>query len=129
MKIAGLDHLVLTVTDLERTLAFYTRNLGMEPIRFGDNRHALRFGRQKINLHLAGAEITPHAASPVPGAADLCLLLETPLEEAIDELRANGVPILLGPVERTGACGPLRSIYLRDPDGNLIELASASPPP
>ncbi|HEY9763554.1 MAG TPA: VOC family protein [Trichocoleus sp.] len=123
LRIAQLDHLVLTVNDLAATCQFYS-DLGMEVITFGSGRTALQFGQQKINLHLVGAEIAPHAHCPQAGSADLCFLVETPLVDAIAHLQARGIPILLGPVLRTGAAGPVESIYLRDPDGNLVELAS-----
>ena len=122
--IAALDHLVLTVADIARTCDFYTRALGMRVERFGAGRVALHFGRQKINLHQTGRTFDPKAAAPTPGSADLCLLLAGTLEAAEAHLAALGVPIELGPVERTGAEGPIRSIYLRDPDGNLLELAT-----
>jgi catechol 2,3-dioxygenase-like lactoylglutathione lyase family enzyme len=118
----GLDHLVLTVADPDATVAFYER-LGMRREVFGEGRLALRFGDQKLNLHRAGAEIEPHAAAPTPGSADVCLLVDGPLAEVERELRAAGIAIELGPVDRTGATGPLRSLYLRDPDGNLVELS------
>jgi catechol 2,3-dioxygenase-like lactoylglutathione lyase family enzyme len=108
--------------DLEATVAFYER-LGMRRETFGDGRIALRFGSQKLNLHRAGAEITPHARRPAPGSADLCFIVEGRLDDVAAELAAAGVPIELGPVERTGARGPIRSLYLRDPDGNLVELS------
>lgn len=123
LQISGLDHLVLTVSDLNRSCQFYQQALGMSRVRFGDRRTALCFGSQKINLHLAGAEVAPHARCPLPGSADLCLLLATPLEAAIAHLQALNIPLIAGPVERTGATGPIISIYLHDPDGNLIELA------
>jgi catechol 2,3-dioxygenase-like lactoylglutathione lyase family enzyme len=123
LQISGLDHLVLTVNDLNRSCRFYQQVLGMTRIDFGGHRIALGFGSQKINLHLAGAEITPHARCPLPGSADVCLLLATPLEAAIAHLQALNIPLAAGPVERTGATGAIMSIYLRDPDGNLIELA------
>jgi catechol 2,3-dioxygenase-like lactoylglutathione lyase family enzyme len=115
MRIESLDHLVLTVRDLDATLAFYER-LGMTHEVSPDGRHALRFGSQKLNLHLAGREFEPHAASPVPGSADLCFL--------IDELDTSGLEVIEGPVPRRGAIGPLTSIYIRDPDGNLVELST-----
>lgn len=121
--IASLDHLVLTVRDLDRTLAFYVGALGMEEVTFGDGRKAVAFGRQKLNLHVAGEEIAPHALSPTPGSADLCFLLSTTLEEAAMRLERAGFPIELGPVGRTGATNPIRSLYVRDPDGNLVELS------
>lgn len=122
MKIDHLDHLVLTVADIDKTIAFYVGVLGMSEIRFGEGRRALAFGKQKINLHLAGHEFEPKARHPKPGSADLCFIVETPLDEIITELAASSVAIVEGPVERTGALGPIRSIYIRDPDENLIEL-------
>ena len=122
MRIRALDHLVLTVSDPEATVAFYER-LGMRRDEFDDGRLALRFGAQKINLHQAGAEIEPHAARPVPGSGDLCLLVDGALDAVRAELEAGGITVEVGPVERTGAEGPLRSVYVRDPDGNLVELS------
>ncbi|HET9973079.1 MAG TPA: VOC family protein [Streptosporangiaceae bacterium] len=122
--ISGLDHLVLTVTDLDQTAGFYQRVLGMRPVTFGAGRRALEFGTSKINLHQAGQEITPHAACPVPGSADLCLLTTTPPGQVLAHLGAQHVPVEDGPVPRTGAQGPVTSIYIRDPDGNLVEIAS-----
>jgi catechol 2,3-dioxygenase-like lactoylglutathione lyase family enzyme len=122
VRIRSLDHLVLTVSDPEATVAFYEA-LGMRREVFGAGRLALRFGEQKINLHTAGAEIEPHAARPGPGTADVCLLVEGPLEDAERDLRAAGIAIELGPVDRTGATRALRSLYVRDPDGNLVELS------
>lgn len=122
--VASLDHLVLTVADIARTCDFYTRALGMTVVRFGAGRVALQFGRQKINLHQADRTFDPKAAVPTPGSADLCFLLAGSLEDAAAHLAALGIAIEEGPVERTGATGPIRSIYLRDPDGNLVELAT-----
>jgi len=122
MRIAGLDHLVLTVADPDATVAFYER-LGMRREVFGDGRLALRFGSQKINLHRAGSEIATHARRAIPGSGDICLLVEGDLDDVRRELAAAGIAVELGPVERTGAQGPIRSLYLRDPDGNLVELA------
>jgi catechol 2,3-dioxygenase-like lactoylglutathione lyase family enzyme len=121
--ITGLDHLVLTVADLEATLRFYCDGLGMRHAIFGAGRSALHFGAYKINLHVAGREFEPKALRPTPGSADLCFLTERPLAEVMERLAAIGQPAFLGPVERTGAIGPLTSIYARDPDGNLIEIA------
>jgi catechol 2,3-dioxygenase-like lactoylglutathione lyase family enzyme len=121
--ILRLDHLVLTVADLEATVRFYRDGLGMTPRTFGEGRHALHFGAQKINLHLSGHEFEPKAGRPTPGSADLCFLIEEPLEEVAARLTALDHPVLLGPVPRAGGCGPILSIYVRDPDGNLIELA------
>ena len=122
MRVTALDHLVLTVADLDATVAFYER-LGMVCRRFGDGRLALHFGRQKINLHRAGAEFEPHARRPEQGAADLCFLVDEPIAAVERALGAAGIEIELGPVERDGAQGLLESVYVRDPDGNLIELS------
>ena len=124
MRIDRLDHLVLTVADIDATVDFYTRILGMEAVTFGAGRTALAFGRSKINLHRAGHEFEPKAHRPTPGSADLCLIAEGPLERVIEDLAAHGVPIEEGPVERTGATGPIRSVYFRDPDQNLIEVST-----
>jgi catechol 2,3-dioxygenase-like lactoylglutathione lyase family enzyme len=124
MKIERLDHLVLTVHDVEKTMAFYVNVLGMQSVSFGANRRALSFGHQKINLHPASAPLKPHALHPTPGSADLCFITSTPLAEVIAQLADAGVAIEAGPVERTGAAGPISSIYFRDPDGNLIELSN-----
>jgi catechol 2,3-dioxygenase-like lactoylglutathione lyase family enzyme len=121
--IVGLDHLVLTVRDLDATVRFYRDGLGMRLETFGEDRKALHFGSQKINLHVAGREFEPKAMRPTPGSADLCLLTERPLAEIGDRLAALGHPVLEGPVGRTGAQGPIVSIYVRDPEGNLIEIA------
>lgn len=126
MKIGGLDHLVLTVRSIERACAFYVGVLGMEVVTFGEGRKALLFGRQKINLHEAGREFEPKAANPRAGSADLCFLTEDPLDEVMAALGAAGVEVELGTVARTGAKGPITSIYIRDPDGNLIEIANAN---
>jgi catechol 2,3-dioxygenase-like lactoylglutathione lyase family enzyme len=122
-RIASLDHLVLTVKSIERTCAFYQHVLGMEVVTFRGGRKALAFGRQKINLHEQGKEFEPKSQHPTPGSADLCFIAENPLSEVMDHLVALGVPILEGPVERTGAVGPIQSIYFRDPDANLIEVS------
>jgi catechol 2,3-dioxygenase-like lactoylglutathione lyase family enzyme len=123
--IESLDHLVLTVRDLDATARFYVEGLGMRLETFDEGRKALRFGAQKINLHVAGREFEPKAAHPLPGSADLCFLTERPLAEISARLAALGHPIIEGPVARTGAAGPITSIYARDPDGNLIEIARA----
>jgi catechol 2,3-dioxygenase-like lactoylglutathione lyase family enzyme len=124
MKIDRLDHLVLTVRDVEATIAFYSSVLGMEPVTFGANRRALSFGQQKINLHAASSPVSPHAAAPTPGSADLCLVTSTAIPDVVAELAAAGVPVELGPVPRTGALGAITSVYFRDPDGNLVEVSS-----
>jgi catechol 2,3-dioxygenase-like lactoylglutathione lyase family enzyme len=124
VQVESLDHLVLTVGDLDAALAFYSLVLGMQVVTFGADRKALAFGTQKINLHQAGREFEPKAAVPTPGSADLCFLTAEPLENVVAHLRSCGVPVIEGPVRRTGATGPIRSIYIRDPDGNLIEIAN-----
>ena len=124
MKIDRLDHLVLTVKNLNVTCSFYTTVLGMQELTFGNGRKALAFGDQKINLHERGNEIDPKASNPMPGSADLCFITTVPLPEVIKHIRSCGVDILEGPVGRTGAVGPLISIYFRDPDGNLIEVSN-----
>jgi catechol 2,3-dioxygenase-like lactoylglutathione lyase family enzyme len=122
VRIRSLDHFVLTVADPDATVAFYER-IGMRRDEFEDGRVALRFGDQKINLHRAGATIQPHARRPTPGSADVCLLVEGSLDDVERELEQAGVVFELGPVQRTGATSPIRSLYLRDPDGNLVELS------
>ncbi|MBC7951495.1 MAG: VOC family protein [Rhodospirillaceae bacterium] len=121
--IASLDHLVLTVADLEATVAFYSNGLGMERISFGAGRLALAYGNQKINLHQRGREFEPKAQVPMPGSADLCFVSGIPLTEVAERLAAAKIPIVEGPVKRTGALGPMMSVYVRDPDGNLIEIS------
>ncbi|MGF1570325.1 MAG: VOC family protein [Nodosilinea sp.] len=128
MQISHFDHLVLTVADLDRTCRFYRQVLGMEEITFGPGRRALRYGPHKINLHQVGAEVRPHAQTPTPGSGDMCFLLATALDAAMAHLQALNVPVLDGPVLRTGATGPIRSLYIRDPDGNLIELSVPAAP-
>ncbi|HTS22364.1 MAG TPA: VOC family protein [Casimicrobiaceae bacterium] len=124
MRIDSLDHFVLTVADVEATLGFYHRVLGMEAVTFAGGRKALAFGRQKINLHPHGGEFEPKALRPVPGSADLCFLTAVPLGEVAAHLETEGVAIIEGPVRRTGATGPILSVYFRDPDGNLIEVSN-----
>ena len=123
MKIDRLDHLVLTVRDVEATCAFYSRVLHMAPVTFAAGRRALSFGHQKLNLHEAGHEYLPHAEHPMPGSADLCLISAVPLSSVLEHLRACAVSVEEGPVERTGATGKIRSVYIRDPDQNLIEIS------
>ncbi|HXF79292.1 MAG TPA: VOC family protein [Usitatibacter sp.] len=124
MKIDRIDHVVLTAFDVERTIDFYTRVMGMEAITFAGGRRGLSFGRQKINLHQAGREYEPKALKPAPGSLDLCFITETPLEDVIARLKENGVVIADGPVPKTGALGAMMSVYFRDPDGNLIEVSN-----
>ncbi len=126
--VKSLDHLVLTVGDLAATLEFYQAVLGMQAEMFspadGSQRWALKFGAQKINLHVVGQEFDPKAARPVAGSADLCFLSETALEAWQAHFEENGIVVEAGPVKRTGAQGPIVSLYLRDPDGNLIEVST-----
>ncbi len=124
MKINRLDHLVLTVKNISTTCEFYSKVLGMEIITFGEGRVALHFGNQKINLHQFGNEFDPKAISPTPGSADLCFITNTPIDEVVIHLEKMGVPIVEGPVSRTGAVGGITSIYIRDPDQNLIEISN-----
>jgi Lactoylglutathione lyase and related lyases len=124
MLINKIDHIVLTVSDRERALRFYRDVLGMDVETFGNNRLALRFGDQKINIHVSGQEIEPHAAVPTPGSADVCFTTTLPVAEIVEGLKKQGVAVELGPVPRTGAMGAIISVYLRDPDGNLIEIAN-----
>lgn len=123
IKIDRLDHLVLTVASIDATCEFYARVLGMEVTRFGEGRTALTFGRQKINLHEVGREFVPRAAHATAGSGDLCLISAVPLDEVTAHLDACGVKIIEGPVAKTGAVGAIRSVYFRDPDGNLIEVS------
>lgn len=124
MKIDRLDHLVLTVRDVEASCAFYSQVLGMEIVTFSGGRKALSFGSQKINLHPAGAPFEPHALVPTPGSADLCFISDEPISNVIAHLGGAGVAIIEGPIGRTGALGPITSVYFRDPDGNLIEVST-----
>ncbi|QUJ75906.1 VOC family protein [Sulfitobacter albidus] len=130
--ITSLDHLVLTVADIDATIAFYTQALGMTHAPFtvadGSTRHALRFGESKINLHVSGAEFEPKAQNPTAGSADLCFLTDRPLADWQRHLAAHGTRIEEGPVPRSGATGPLISLYVRDPDGNLIEISAPLQP-
>ncbi len=124
MKIDRLDHLVLTVKSIAATCELYAKVLGMDILTFGDNRKALAFGSQKINLHEFGKEVEPKAHRPTPGSADLCFITRVPLQDVIDHLHRCGVQILEGPVKRTGALGQIESVYFRDPDLNLIEVSN-----
>ena len=124
MEISHLDHLVLTVKDIEITVDFYQRVLGMKPIQFGEGRVALSFGNQKINLHQLGNEFEPKAKRVQAGSADLCFVTNTPIVEVVEHIQAQAVVIEEGPVPRTGAMGKIVSVYIRDPDGNLIEISN-----
>ncbi len=124
IEISHLDHLVLTVHSIEATCEFYGRVLGMEVVTFGAGRKALAFGGQEINLHEHGHEFEPKASHPTSGSADLCFVTSQPMDVVIQHLAAQGVPVEAGPVARTGARGRLLSVYFRDPDGNLIEVAN-----
>ena len=123
VRIDRLDHLVLTVVSIDETCDFYTRVLGMHVSHFGEGRTALEFGRQKINLHEVGKEFEPRAARATAGSGDLCLVSAAPLDDVIAHLNECQVTIIEGPVAKTGATGPIRSVYFRDPDGNLIEVS------
>jgi len=118
-----LDHIVLTTAHTEQCIDFYTRVLGMKFERFGEGRMALKFGGQKINLHEKGREFEPKAALAAPGTLDICFIAAVRLEDVIARLAACNVPIIEGPVMKTGAQGPIRSVYVRDPDGNLVEIS------
>lgn len=126
--IDSLDHLVLTVRDIDATVRFYESVLGMQAVRFtakdGSSRVALGFGAQKINLHQQGKEFEPKADKATPGSADLCFLTQQPVQEVSAHLQVLGITVIEGPVQRTGAMGPILSIYIRDPDGNLIEVSN-----
>ena len=122
--ITQLDHMVLTVRSIEQTVTFYTRVLGMQKEEFAGGRIALKFGNQKFNLHEAGNEFSPRAEKPIPGSADFCLITDIPIQEALDRVREHGVEIIDGLVDRTGAIGPIKSFYFRDPDLNLVEVSS-----
>lgn len=124
MKIDRIDHFVLTVRDIEATCDFYERALGMQREVFGEGRTALKFGRQKINLHPAGREYEPKALNPAAGGGDFCLITRTPMAGVVAHLERAGVEIELSPSARTGATGPINSVYFRDPDGNLVEVSN-----
>ncbi|EBG2393022.1 VOC family protein [Salmonella enterica] len=118
-----IDHLVLTVSDISTTIRFYEEVLGFSVVTFKQNRKALIFGAQKINLHQQEMEFEPKASKPTPGSADLCFITSIPINDVVSEILQAGIPIVEGPVERTGAKGEIMSIYIRDPDGNLIEIS------
>ena len=124
MNITNIDHIVLTVKDINVTVEFYESVLGMVAEIFSEDRVALRFGNQKINLHKQGQEFEPKANKPIPGSGDFCFITETQLDVAMEHVRSKGIEILEGPVARTGATGAIISFYFRDPDSNLIEVAN-----
>ena len=124
MQIQRLDHLVLTVKNIETTVQFYVSVLGMQKEEFGAGRLALKYGNQKINLHQVGKEFEPKADKPTAGSADLCFITDVPLDVAMEHVRSKGIEIIEGPVKRTGAVGPINSFYFRDPDMNLIEVSN-----
>ena len=124
VKVSAIDHIVLTVKDIDTTVQFYESVLGMSKETFGEGRVALKFGKQKINLHEYGNEFEPKANNPKPGSEDLCFITDTELAIAMAYVKNRGIGIIEGPVKRTGALGPIISFYFRDPDGNLIEVAN-----
>lgn len=124
MTPTGIDHLVLTVRDLDETCAFYRDVLGAEVVTFGDDRTALQFGDQKINVHPVENDVALVADRPTPGAGDVCLLTDDDIDAVVEDIESAGVDIIAGPVERAGARGPMTSVYCRDPDGNLVEVAT-----
>jgi catechol 2,3-dioxygenase-like lactoylglutathione lyase family enzyme len=124
MNIDRLDHLVLTVNNVDTTCSFYQKVLGMKVVVFAENRKALFFGTQKINLHQKGKEYEPKALKPTPGSGDLCFISQVPLPEVISHLKSCGIEIIDGPVKRIGATGTIVSVYIRDPDMNLIEISN-----
>lgn len=124
MHISHIDHLVLTVKNIDETCTFYTEVLGMNIVTFGEGRKALSFGQQKINLHEVGKEFEPKATNSTSGSADLCLITDFPLSEVVNHFNKLGILIEEGPIKRTGAVGPITSVYIRDPDGNLIEVSN-----
>ncbi|XP_077987936.1 glyoxalase domain-containing protein 5-like isoform X2 [Glandiceps talaboti] len=124
IKIDRIDHIVLTVKSIEDTITFYTAVLGMETLTFKGNRKALKFGNQKFNLHEQGKEFEPKAKRPIPGAIDICLITSNTISEVIEHLKKCDVVIEEGPVMRTGALGPIQSVYIRDPDQNLVEIST-----
>lgn len=124
MKLTGIDHIVLTVRDIPATITFYESILGMRSEAFGEDRIALKFGRQKINLHQHQNEFEPKANNAIPGSADLCFISDMPLAWALEQVKKSGIEVIDGPVSRTGANGPIISFYIRDPDQNLIEISN-----
>ena len=128
MQITNIDHIVLTVKDIDATVQFYESVLGMVAEYFGQGRVALKFGSQKINLHRHGNEFEPKASQPLPGSEDICFITSTELDAAMEHVKSHGVQIIEGPVPRTGANGSIVSFYFRDPDNNLIEVATYAKP-
>lgn len=124
LEVNQIDHLVLTVMDIESTCQFYSEVLGMEVVSFGEGRKALVFGKQKINLHEKGKEFEPRALKPTPGSSDLCFITNFSVEKVMIHLESLSVKVLEGPVKRNGACGVINSVYINDPDGNLLEISS-----
>jgi catechol 2,3-dioxygenase-like lactoylglutathione lyase family enzyme len=124
MEIQNIDHIVLTVADIDKTIEFYSNILGFEVVTFGDNRKALTFGNQKINLHQKGKEFEPKAYQPTCGSADLCFISKTDIHEVLEELKQKNIEIVEGIVDRTGALEKIKSVYFRDPDLNLIEVSN-----
>ncbi|UUC44832.1 VOC family protein [Flavobacterium cerinum] len=124
MEIQQIDHIVLTVADIDTTVQFYSTVLGFQEVTFGNNRKALTFGNQKINLHQKGQEFEPKANKPTCGSADLCFIAKTAISTVLKELEEKGITIIEGIVERTGAMGKIQSVYFRDPDQNLIEISN-----
>ena len=127
-SIDRIDHIVITVNDIEKTCRFYCDVLGMTETHYGDNRIALEFGKQKINVHPISNDITPTASKPVAGSVDICLVSDSSIDDVVNTLNHHGIPVEEGPVERQGALGKMSSVYIRDPDGNLIELCSYENP-
>ena len=123
MRLQRIDHVVFTVRDIDKACAFYSRALGMEVVTFGAGRKALQFGQCKINLHQHGQEFEPKAKNPAPGTQDICLVTDTSIPEVVKHLHSLGLEIIEGPAPRTGAIGAIESVYIRDPDGNLVEIA------
>jgi catechol 2,3-dioxygenase-like lactoylglutathione lyase family enzyme len=123
IRVDSIDHVVLTVRDLASTCHFYSRVLGMQVSEFEGGRKALVFGHQKLNLHEAGREFEPKAVHPTPGSTDLCFVTRVPIPEVLEHVRTCQAEVVAGPVPQTGAAGPMTSVYVRDPDGNLIEIA------
>ena len=123
LKIKSIDHIVLTVKDINKSLYFYETILGLKKEIFNQNRIALTFGNQKLNLHEYKHEINPHALLPTPGSIDLCFITDTNINESIQYIQSKGITIIEGPIQRTGASGAITSFYINDPDGNLIEIA------